>query len=65
MTNYRDSVYPPKLKADLANESCMICETLFRKHSQQEFERCMKEIIKKAKDYPEIKLLRREVGDKP
>lgn len=41
--------YPPEMKADLANEKCMICERLFEKHSQHEFEQCMAEIVKKAR----------------
>jgi len=51
--------YPPELKADLADDECMICETLFREHSQSKFERCMGEIVKKARQYPGIKPLRR------
>ena len=60
MTDFREPDYPPKLKADLADEKCMICETLFREHSQREFERCMGEIVKKARQYPVIKLPRRD-----
>jgi len=41
--------YPPEMKAALADEKCMICEKLFQKHSQHEFEECMAEIVKKAR----------------
>ena len=47
---YREGDYPPELKADLADERCMICETQFRAHSQRQFERCMAEIIKKTRE---------------
>jgi len=42
----------------------MICETLFREHSQQAFEQCMGEIVKKARQYPAIKLSRRNERSK-
>ena len=64
MTDFRKPDYPPEVRVDLANEKCMICETLFREHSRQEFERCMGEIVKKAKRYPTIKPLRREERSK-
>jgi len=51
VTDCHENRYPPKLKADLADEKCMICGTLFEKHSQREFEQCMAKIIKKATDY--------------
>lgn len=60
MADFREPDYSPELKADLADEKCMICETLFRKHSQRKFEQCMGEIVKKARQYPVIKLLRRD-----
>jgi hypothetical protein len=41
--------YSPEIKADLAGEKCMICERLFGEHSQQQFEQCMEQIVKKAK----------------
>jgi len=39
--------YSPEVKAGIADEKCMICETLFEDHSQQQFEQCMEEIVKR------------------
>ena len=44
--------YPPQFKTSLANDKCMICERSFREHSQQEFEHCMDEIVKRAQRNP-------------
>jgi hypothetical protein len=41
--------YPPELKTDMAKDKCMICEKLFGEHSESEFERCMDEIVKRAR----------------
>ena len=60
MTDFHKPDCRPELRADLADEKCMICEILFREHSQGEFERCMGEIVKKARQYPVIRLLRRD-----
>ena len=59
MTDFRQPDYPPELRADLADEKCIICETLFREHSQRKFARCMGEMVKKARRYPVIDPLRR------
>jgi len=40
---------PAEIKADIADERCMICESLFCNHSQQQFEECMDEIVKRAR----------------
>jgi len=62
VTDYQEGCYPPELKEDLADEKCMICGTRFGKHSQREFELCMGQIVKKARDYPAIKPRRDEYG---
>jgi hypothetical protein len=41
--------YPPEIKADLANEECMICERRFGQHSYKEFEHCLDEIVERAR----------------
>ena len=64
MSDFRKPDYPPEVRAGLADEKCMICETLFREHSQQAFEQCMGEIVKKARQYPAIKLSRRNERSK-
>jgi len=40
--------YSPEVKADLADEECIICGRLFCRHSQEQFEQCMDEIVKRA-----------------
>ena len=57
VTDLCEPDYPPELKADLADDECMICETRFRKHSQREFERCMHAIVKKARQHDGIQPL--------
>jgi hypothetical protein len=41
--------YPPEIQADIAKEKCMICEIRFGKHSYEEFEHCMDEIVERAR----------------
>jgi len=57
VTDHREGNYPPELKAKLADDRCMICERLFGKHSQQEFERCMGEIAERTRN---LQILRRD-----
>jgi hypothetical protein len=47
MTTYKPD-YSPQAKADLADQKCMICERIFAKHSHQDFESCMDEIVKRS-----------------
>jgi hypothetical protein len=49
LTADRDCQYSPEVKAAIADEKCMICERLFDQHSQQQFEECMDEIVKRAR----------------
>jgi hypothetical protein len=44
--------YPPELKTGMADDKCMICERLFRVHSEREFEKCMDEIVKRSSPEP-------------
>jgi hypothetical protein len=40
--------YPRDFRADMAPESCRICERLFGEHSPEEFETCMDQIFQDA-----------------
>jgi hypothetical protein len=51
VTTEPDPKHPPDVKTAMAADKCMICERFFRDHSEREFERCMDEIVKRAKRY--------------
>jgi hypothetical protein len=44
--------YPAGIQTDMADDKCMICERLFRVHSEREFQQCMEEIVKKSQRNP-------------
>jgi len=40
--------YPPEMKDDMWNEKCEICGRVWGEHSQEEYENCFDEIVRKA-----------------
>jgi len=41
--------YPPEMKQDMAHEKCEICARLWGEHSQEEYEQCFDEIVKRSR----------------